>query len=341
MLTLLRYGLAIDRWSTAKLIADTISSTLVAIGIPWLLGLAVGRLPAVLAGQPATGLLAATIGIVVLLFASAIAASVQLTTFQDLSLRTERDVLTRLTRLRLDPVGVDHLQDADFGDRSQRARDLVWQIDQGLFSMARPVGELLTLVGSTVLLATSVGWVGAVLLAAATTVVGVMRMRLADKEMDVWFGATEEQRHADYAFGVGTGLAPAEVRIFGLQRWVGRRFWRYFTAGFAAYWRQGLVSSMWVVAANLVRVALAIGVIAMIARSAFAGQIGVAAAATGVPLVLVLVSSQIGSLELSRRGSIVLADLVETERHWGVPTARPASAVSADARFRSGPGQVR
>lgn len=323
MLILLRYGFAVDPWSTAKLVADTLFSTVVAIGVPWLLGIAVGQLPAVLAGQPATGLLVSAIAIVVLLIAETVVSSAQLTTFEDLSLRTERNVLTRLTRLCLDPVRVDHLQDADFGDRTQRARDLVWQIDQGLFSMARPAGELLTLVGATVLLGVSVGWPGAAVLAVATVAVGVLRMRLADREMDVWFGHTEDQRHADYAFGLGTGLAPAEVRIFGLQRWVGQRFWGYLTAAWVGYWRQGVTSSLWILAADLVRVVLAIGVIGLIVRSALAGELSLAAATAGVPLVLVLVDREIGSLELTRRGTIVLADMQETERRYGVPRAAP------------------
>lgn len=297
-----------------------------------MLGVAVGQLPSVLAGDPPFTLIIAAVAMLGLLVGDTVLASAQLTTFQNLSQRTERDVLLRLARLYLHPVGVAHLEDPEFANRTQRVRDQVWQIDQGLFSMARPISGALMLTASCAVLAVTASAWGALLLAAASIAVGVLRVRLANKEMDVWFGHTEEQGHADYAFGVATGLAPAEVRIFELSEWVGSRFWRCLTAARQTYWRQGVISSRWIMLADLVRAGLAIGVIAAIVKAALDGQLGLAAAASGVPLVLVLANSEIGSLELTRRGVLVLSDLMETEQRYGTeppPVLDPVSSAAA------------
>ncbi|WP_256795973.1 hypothetical protein [Terrabacter sp. Ter38] len=228
----------------------------------------VADLPAAAAGGPTGTIGLEFAGLVAVLAAQVVISGAQEPVFQDLSLRTEKDVLGRLGRLFVSPVRIEHLEDPDFLDRAQRVRSRVWEINQGLMQGGIAVTGVLMLVGATLSVGAVVGWPSAFLLVGATVGVAVARALLMRRELDQWVGATEHQRHAEYAFGLATGLATKEVRVFGLADWLGNRYWQRMGLSWKPLWRKRIHNSIWTLLLDGGRAAIAVGVVVHVVRGA-------------------------------------------------------------------------
>ncbi len=298
-------------------LVDAVVVAGVSVGVPWLVGRLVADLPAAVGGGPLTVVGVEFVLLVGVLALQVLVGGAQEPVFQDLSLRTEKDVLERLARLFVAPVRIGHLEDPEFLDRAQRVRARVWEVNQGMMQGGTALTGLLTVCGAAASVGVVIGWPSAALLLGAAVAVAVVRSLLMRRELDQWVGATEDQRHAEYAFGLATGLAPKEVRVFGLTDWLARRYWERTAASWKPFWRKRVHNSLWGLALDAGRSAAAVGVVVHVVSGALDGTLSVAAAATAIPLVLVLAQAEIGGLPLFVRGAAVLDDLVETERRYG------------------------
>ncbi|GAA2740625.1 ABC transporter ATP-binding protein [Terrabacter aerolatus] len=319
MLGLVRHQFRVHPLGVVLVVVNALFVSGVSVGVPWLVGGLVADLPAAAAGGPLGAIGLEFGGLVAVLAAQVVVSGTQEPVFQDLSLRTERDVLARLTRLFVAPVRIQHLEDPDFLDRAHRVRSRLWEINQGLMQGGIALTGLLTVVGATVSVGAVVGWPSALLLVAAALEVAVIRAVLMRRELDQWVGATEHQRHAEYAFGLATGLAPKEVRVFGLADWLARRYWDQMSLSWKPFWRKRIHNSVWTLVLDGIRAAIAVGVVVHVVRAALRGGLAVGSVATAIPLVLLLAQAEIGGLPLFVRGAAILADLRETERIYGRP----------------------
>ena len=331
MLGLVRYAWRAYPRGTALVLLSALFTAALGVGVPWLLGQLVSRVPAAAEGGPVGASLLLFGLLIALMTAAALLDGVEFTVYHNFSLRTEQDVLGRLALLHLSPTRVDHLEDPEYLDRTQRVRSRVWEINQGLVAGARFVGGLLTLVGTTVSVGFLYSWAWALGLCALALAAGALEVRLSRRELDHWVGATADQRHADYAFGLATGDSIREVRVFGLSDWLAQRFWDRTTASLRPFWRQRFVNAGWSTAVQAVRAAVAVVVLLLLVRSARSGGLTLGEVATVVPLVLALAQIEMGGsgLVLLTRGATVHADFVETERLYGVRPvvgARPQGA---------------
>ena len=272
MLGLVRHQFGVHPLGVVLIGVNALFTSLVAVGVPWLVGWLVADLPAAAAGGP-VGRVALEFGVLVAVLALQVVISgAQEPVFLDLSLRTEKDVLGRLARLFVAPVGIAHLEDPDFLDRAQRVRSRVWEINQGLIQGGIAVTGVLTLAGATLSVWATVGWSSAVALLAGAVAVAVVRALLMRRELDMWVGATEDQRHAEYAFSLATGLAPKEIRVFGLSDWLGRRYWDRMALSWRPFWRKRIHNSLWALLLDLARAAISIGVVVHVVSSARDGR---------------------------------------------------------------------
>jgi len=345
VLGLVRHQFGVHPLGVVLIGAFALFTSLVAVGVPWLVGSLVADLPAAAAGGP-VGRVALEFGMLVVVLAlQVVIAGAQEPVFLDLSLRTEKDVLTRLARLFVAPVGIAHLEDPAFLDRAQRVRSRVWEINQGMIQGGYTVTGVLTIAGATLSVWATVGRLSALALLAGAVAVAVVRALLMRRELDMWVGATEDQRHADYAFSLGTGLAPAETRVFGLSDWLAHRYWDRVALSWRPFWRKRIHSSLWALLLDLARAATSIAVVIHVVSSALDGALSIGAAVTAIPLVLVLSQAEIGGLPLLVRGAAVLADLVETERLWGAPLPEsprgPTQVASRDSGARTAADHAR
>ena len=255
MLGLVRYAWRAYPLGTALVLLSALFTAALGVGVPWLLGQLVARVPEAAEGGPVGPSLLLFGLLIALMTAAALLDGVEFTVFHNFSLRTEQDVLGRLALLHLGPTRVDHLEDPDYLDRTQRVRSRVWEISQGLVAGARFAGGILTLVGTTVSVGFLYSWAWALGLCALALAAGVLEVRLSRRELDHWVGATSDQRHADYAFGLATGDSVREVRVFGLADWLAQRFWDRTTASLRPFWRQRFVNAGWSTAVQAVRAA--------------------------------------------------------------------------------------
>src|ERR1700754_631125 len=139
VLLLLAYGWSVGRRSTLLLLVDATFNAVMNVGTPWLLGLVVLQLGRLQSGGSVTPIAVALALLLVLLGIATLLSGLRMPVLQDLSLRTEQDVLVRLTALHLASPRITHLQDPDYLDRTQRARNRVWEVSQGVVA----TGEVL------------------------------------------------------------------------------------------------------------------------------------------------------------------------------------------------------
>ncbi|MEJ7650550.1 MAG: ABC transporter ATP-binding protein [Nakamurella sp.] len=308
---------------TAALL-ETLFTAATAVASPWLVGRLVVDLPGVLAGGRATGLVLAASVLVAVLVIAIVLGGFTATLYQDLSLRTERDVMIRLTRLCLSGPRIETLESPAFLDRISRVRHRVWQIDQGFMASLLTMNTGLVLIGATISVGVLVGWGWAALLAAAAVGDSLLDARLGKWQQRAWNVSTEPERHADYAFSLGGPSAAREVRLFGLSALVARRFWDQTTAALRPAWRRRRVAAGWQIAAMLVRTAVAMLAVLGVVGQAVRGELPIAAAAVAVPLVLQLAGVQVVGADRAAQGVAVLADLRATEQDLdSSPVPRP------------------
>jgi ATP-binding cassette subfamily B protein len=191
----IRQQFGVYRVGVVLILSNAVFTAAVAAGVPWLVGALVTDVIAAIAGGSLTRLAWEFAALMGVLATQVMIAGAQEPVFQNLSLRTEKDVLACLGRLFVSPVRIAHLEDPEFLDRVQRVRSCVWEINQGIFHGGAALTGLLVLLGATVSVGFAVGWP----IAGVLSMAAVVRSRLMRRELDQWVGATEDPRHAEYA----------------------------------------------------------------------------------------------------------------------------------------------
>ena len=195
-----------------------------------------------------------------------------------------------------------------------------------------------TLIGSAVIVGAMFRWWVAAMLVAVTLLLEWYGGRLVEREIDVWWGNTEEQRRAQYLFNLGMRDAPKELRVFGLHRWLVERYVRDWTAGYRPVWARRRQNAKWSMLIGGVHL-LANGVaILAVGRAAMNGSLPLTQVATTLPAILVIgqANNGFGVVQVRRGLSAYRAmrDLPDTiaERH-------PEPAVKTKHRIETMPAR--
>ena len=198
-----------------------------------------------------------------------------------------REIGTDITAPLLRPRRVAHLEDTEVLDMQERAKG------KGGFHLAEGLGNLpwlmasrVTLVGSAVIVGVMFSWPVAAMLVAVTLLLEWYGGRLIEREIDVWWGNTEEQRRANYLFDLGMRDAPKELRVFGLHGWLVDRYVREWTAGFRPVWERRRRNVKWSVLTGGLHLAANGFAILLVGRAALNGELPLTEVATTVPAIL-------------------------------------------------------
>ncbi len=198
-----------------------------------------------------------------------------------------REIGTDITEPLLRPHRVAHLEDTEVLDMQERAKG------KGGFHLAEGLGNLpwlmasrVTLVGSAVIVGVMFSWPVATMLVAVTLLLEWYGGRLIAREIDVWWGNTEEQRRAEYLFNLGMRDAPKELRVFGLHGWLVDRYVREWTAGFRPVWERRRRNVKWSVMTGGLHLAANGFAILLVGRAALNGDLPLTQVATTVPAIL-------------------------------------------------------
>ncbi|MGJ6979456.1 ABC transporter ATP-binding protein [Aestuariimicrobium soli] len=301
--------------ATISLAVGTVEAALLVV-TPVLLGRAIGALPELVgagAGVRALfGWLLALVGCAVLgHLLSQVRNPLDWKLIQDLDVGIQ---------LRLGAIGARDprlpvLESPDVADALQQLRPRYWEIRmaaQMAFVYLYPA--LLGFVGSCLLLAgTTVWWLPFPLLL-GWAAEAEFRRRSTISQFDVWVNGTEDQKHAMYAFGLTTGDAAKEVRVFGLEPMLSTRYWDRYTSALQPFWKARRRTTVESLGVSLVRVGLTVAALAVVGQLASDGDLSLTALATAIPLVLAIGGADAWMFGQLQRGSSTLGMLAKVER---------------------------
>jgi ATP-binding cassette subfamily B protein len=198
-----------------------------------------------------------------------------------------REIGAGITEPLLRPRRVAHLEDTEVLDIQERAKG------KGGFHLAEGLGDLpwlmasrVTLVGSAVIVGVMFSWLVAAMLLAVALLLEWYNGRLIEREIDTWWGNTEEQRRAGYLFDLGMRDAPKELRVFGLHGWLVERYVREWSAGFRPVWDRRRRNLKWNLLMGGVHLAANGFAILLAGRAALNGDLPLTEVATTVPAIL-------------------------------------------------------
>jgi len=233
-----------------------------------------------------------------------------------------RAIGTGITEPLLRPRRVQHLEDAEVLDVQERAKGKGgFHLAQGMSQLPYLLASRITLIGSAVIVGAMFAWWVAAMLVAMTLILEWYGGRLVEREIDTWWGNTEEQRRASYLFNLGMRDAPKELRVFGLHNWLVERYVSDWTAGYRPVWarrRQNVKFSILIGGVHLIANGIAI---VAVGRAALNGSLPLTQVATTLPAILAIGQSNNGyGVVQVRRGLSAyraMRDLPQTiaERH--------------------------
>ncbi|WP_327635510.1 ABC transporter ATP-binding protein/permease [Kribbella sp. NBC_00482] len=200
-----------------------------------------------------------------------------------------RAIGTGITEPLLKPRRIEHLEDSEVLDVQERAKGKGgFHLAQGLGQLPWLIASRVTLVGSAVIVGVMFAWWVAAMLVAVTILLEWYGGRLIEREVDVWWGNTEEQRRANYLFNLGMRDAPKELRVFGLHNWLVQRYVREWTAGYRPVWARRKRNAWWSLLIGGVHlIANAIAILA-VGRAAYNGTLPLTQVATTLPAILAI-----------------------------------------------------
>ncbi|HZX03037.1 ABC transporter ATP-binding protein, partial [Kribbella sp.] len=206
-----------------------------------------------------------------------------------------RAIGTGITGPLLAPRRIQHLEDAEVLDVQERAKGKGgFHLAQGLGNLPWLLASRVTLVGSAVIVGSMFAWWVAAMLVAVTFLLEWYGGRLIEREIDVWWGNTEEQRRAHYAFNLGMRDAPKELRVFGLHNWIVDRYVGEWTAGYRPVWARRRTNAKWSLLIGGVHlIANGIAILA-VGRAAYNGSLPLTQVATTLPAILAIGQSSNG-----------------------------------------------
>ncbi|WP_371402905.1 ABC transporter ATP-binding protein/permease [Kribbella sp. NBC_00662] len=206
-----------------------------------------------------------------------------------------RAIGTGITEPLLRPRRVQHLEDAEVLDVQERAKGKGgFHLAQGMSQLPYLVASRITLIGSAVIVGAMFAWWVAAMLVAMSLLLEWYGGRLVEREIDTWWGNTEEQRRANYAFNLGMRDAPKELRVFGLHNWLVERYVREWTAGYREVWkRRGKNVKFSILIGGVHLIANGIAILA-VGRAALDGSLPLTQVATTLPAILAIGQSNNG-----------------------------------------------
>ncbi|WP_238163960.1 ABC transporter ATP-binding protein [Kribbella pittospori] len=293
MLTLLRYALRVAPWSTVLTMSLAVLGSVLGMAVVLLTGRVVGAVPGVINDAPGamsmtefSWLLGALL--VVFVLESLTPAIHQVATLiMDAALT--RAIGTGITEPLLRPRRIAHLEDTEVLDVQERAKGKGgFHLAQGLGNLPWLLASRVTLIGSAVIVGVMFSWPVAAMLVAVTFLLEWYGGRLIEREIDVWWGNTEEQRRANYLFDLGMRDAPKELRVFGLHNWLVERYVREWTAGFRPVWERRRRNVKWSILTGGLHLAANGLAILLAGRAALNGDLPLTQVATTVPAILAI-----------------------------------------------------
>ncbi|WP_329000377.1 ABC transporter ATP-binding protein/permease [Kribbella sp. NBC_00709] len=300
--------------------------SLLGMAVTLLTGRVVGAVPGVIEGRPGAMPLGEFSwllgGLLAVFVVESLTPAMQQVARLVMDAGLTRAIAGGITGPLLRPRRIQHLEDAEVLDVQERAKGKGgFHLAQGLSELPWLLASRVTLVGSAVIVGTMFTWWVSIMLVVLTLLLEWYGGRLVEREIDVWWGNTEEQRRASYAFDLGMRDAPKELRVFGLHTWLVERYVRDWTAGYREVWsrrRKNVKFSILIGGVHLVANGIAI---LAVGRAALNGSLPLTQVATTLPAILAIgqANNGYGVVQVRRGLSAYRAmrDLPETiaERH--------------------------
>lgn len=267
--------------------------SLLGMAVTLLTGQVVGAVPGVVEGRPGAmplGEFSLLLGALLAVFViDSLSPALQHVASLTMDAGLVRAIGNRITEPLLRPRRIAHLEDAEVLDVQERAKGKGgFHLAQGMSQLPWLLASRVTLIGSAVIVGAMFRWWVAAMLVAVTLLLEWYGGRLVEREIDVWWGNTEEQRRAQYLFNLGMRDAPKELRVFGLHHWLVERYVRDWTAGYRPVWARRRQNAKWSMLIGGVHL-LANGVaILAVGRAAMNGSLPLTQVATTLPAILVI-----------------------------------------------------
>ncbi len=340
LVRLLRYAYRLEPRTLALGLSARVLIAALTVAAPILVGQAIGRLPDAIARGADPAFIAVLAALLTVLLLNNVLGLVGETTATRISGTVEKDCTLRMGHAVSSRPGLATLDDPDVMSRVQKVRGRRWEIDVSVRQAQGPViAQVLSLVGTAVALGITANWWLPAAMVAGWVGETVFVSRLIAREMDLWSGQTEPQKHAWYAFQQGMGKSAKEIRIFGLAGYFRQRHWDNMTAAFAPYWRRRRRNAVTNVAVMGGRVLITAGSLAYTGWQAGRGGLGLTQVATALPLILSIGQADTWMFGMIGRGSAVLTWLEElaiADPSSGVPVARAAARAPVEAPVTTG-----
>ena len=317
--------------------------SLLGMAVTLLTGQVVGAVPGVVEGRPGAmplGEFSLLLGALLAVFViDSLSPALQHVASLTMDAGLVRAIGNRITEPLLRPRRIAHLEDAEVLDVQERAKGKGgFHLAQGMSQLPWLLASRVTLIGSAVIVGAMFRWWVAAMLVAVTLLLEWYGGRLVEREVDVWWGNTEEQRRAQYLFNLGMRDAPKELRVFGLHHWLVERYVRDWTTGYRPVWARRRQNAKWSMLIGGVHL-LANGVaILAVGRAAMNGSLPLTQVATTLPAILAIgqANNGFGVVQVRRGLSAYRAmrDLPDTiaERH-------PEPAVTTQHRIETMPAR--
>jgi ATP-binding cassette, subfamily B, bacterial len=312
VLRLLRYAYLLNPQGVRVNVASRILTAALTVAAPLLVGQAVGRLPGVLHGGPDGAFVGILVAVVVVLGVSNVISLLA----EVVSTRTaeliDRDISLRLGHALSSDPGLATVDDAEVQTKVQKVRGRNWEIKVGSRQVQGPaIATVLSLTGGAVALGVTLNWWAPVVMVACWVAEAAFITQLISRQMDLWSGQTEPQKHAWYAFEQAMGKSAKEIRIFGLAGFLRKRHWDNLTTAYLPYWRRRRRHALVDIGVLAGRTAVTAGVLAYTGWTADQGRLSLTALATSLPLILTIGSADSWMFGMLGRGKAVLGWLEE------------------------------
>lgn len=308
MLRLIRYSWRLSPLNTVFAVLAALLSAGLLVAVPVFTGRVIGMLPGVVADGITPSFSQSLATLLILLVVGHGIGLIAKSAGEQLIGLSERDATSRIGLALSDSPDLAGAEDSDAAAQLQKVRNRRWEIEMALRMATGPgITQWLGLIGTSVALGITLSpWIAVVLFLAALGEGEYLR-RLILREMDVWSGQTEPQKHAFYAFEQGMGKSAKEIRIFGLTRFIRQRWWTNITDAYRPYWKKRRRGAMVNLAIGGGRAVLTAGAIGYAAWLASAGRLDLTGLATALSLITAIGSTDLWSLGQLQRGVAVLA----------------------------------
>lgn len=312
MLRLYRFAYRLAPAATVLICTLSVLTAGLAVAAPLLVGQLIGRLPGVADSSTDATFVVLLVLLLLVLPLSNVVGLISETFVERLDGLGERDLLLRVGHAVSSEPFLRTLDNAEIATRISKVRSRQWEVQNGVRNtQGQLIVQTFSLIGGAVALSVALTWWIPLVMVACAAGEALYFRQTVHKQMDVWSGQTEEQKHARYAFEQGMGKAAKEVRIFGLAGYLRGQYWDNVTAAFQPYWRARRRQSGVSLVVGGGRVAVTAGALAYAGWQADGGELSLTGLATALPLILTVGSVDMWMIGMVERGAATLAWLDE------------------------------